>query len=154
MGIGRAKWASWEEYLVFWCVVPVYFACQSEHPLWILLNGNKCTEPWFSSVNLARSKFRLFHLGMTHFIYYSLTAFYSCFFHILISVHLLLRKKNLQCFTRYGFFCNFPIAEMDVQCTQENPLERDTNYYSSNVIAPEKWKIEMETNCVSDHLRM
>lgn len=107
MVIGRAKWASWEEYLVFWCVVPVYFACQSEHPLWILLNGNKCTEPWFSSVNLARSKFRLFHLGMTHFIYYSLTAFYSCFFHILISVHLLLRNKKPSMFHKIWVFLQF-----------------------------------------------
>lgn len=35
-------------------------------------------------------------------------------------------------------FCSSPVAEMDVQYAQESPSKRDTNYYSSNVIAPEK----------------
>lgn len=51
-------------------------------------------------------------------------------------------------------FCSSPVVAMDVQYAQESPSKRDTNYYSSNVIAPEKWKVEMETNCISDHLRI
>lgn len=56
-----------------------------------------------------------------------------------------LETKNSAVFHKIQDFCSFPVAEMDVQCAQESPSERDANYYSSNVIAPEKWKTETET---------